>query len=97
MNQETKIRISMQRASLYRRVFDSEDGRKVLADMVERYGLLKSAYHASDPYQTVWNDGRRSVVAEIVAACGQELKDLLERKLSYMREIEDAGNHYVGQ
>ena len=50
----------------YHRVFTSPEGEIVLRDLLKRGGLLQVSAVAGDPHMTHYNDGRRSIVLEIV-------------------------------
>lgn len=50
----------------YRDVFESERGKVVLYDMLERAGVLSVSHVAGDSHTTAFNDGRKSLPLEIL-------------------------------
>lgn len=53
-------------AAAYSAVFESPDGRIVLADLLARAGMLEVSTVFGDPYATHFRDGRRALALEIV-------------------------------
>ena len=52
-------------ATLYRRLFKSPDGQKVLKDISNMCGLSRTSFDA-DPYKTAYFEGQRSVILRIL-------------------------------
>ncbi len=50
----------------YKRVFDTPDGKRVLADILERGMVLQTSIVAGAPDMTQANEGRRQLALEIV-------------------------------
>ena len=63
---------------LYRRVFDTVDGKMVLEDLAKRCFENYTSFDANNPYQTSFNEGRRSVYKHIINLLNRDLKELLE-------------------
>jgi len=49
----------------YRALFNTDDGRAILADMCRTFHVFNSTI-SDDPYQTAYNEGARSVVLRIL-------------------------------
>jgi len=62
---------------LYQRVFDSEDGRAVLKDLLKRCYVNHTTID-DNPYKTYFNEGRRSIYMHIKNLLEKDLKDMLE-------------------
>ncbi len=60
----------------YRTVFDSPQGRKVLADLCQRHFVFNSTHIPNDPYTSAFQDGRRSVVVDILRYVKIDLETL---------------------
>ena len=50
----------------YQQVFGTESGKAVLHDLMKRGGCLSTSMHA-DSHMTAYNEGRRSLVLEILS------------------------------
>ena len=62
---------------LYRRVFDSADGKLVLADLKKRCCIATTTY-SPEPGQWGINEGRRSIYMYIVNMIEKDLKQIIE-------------------
>jgi phenylacetate-coenzyme A ligase PaaK-like adenylate-forming protein len=62
---------------LYQRVFDSEDGRKVLRDLEKRCFINHTTYNDNHG-QMSFNEGRRSIYVHIKNLLEKDLKQILE-------------------
>lgn len=51
--------------SMYSAVFNSEEGKKVLDDLMRTFGVVEGTFDP-DPYQHAYNEGARSVVVRIL-------------------------------
>lgn len=49
----------------YKMLFDSPEGQKVLYDLMKSCHVLTTV-HSSDPYETAYKEGERSVVLRIL-------------------------------
>ena len=61
----------------YQRVFDSEDGKLVLKDLMKSCNMMQSTYD-KDPYETHFNEGARSVVVRILKTTNTSIEKLNE-------------------
>ncbi|HWK44919.1 MAG TPA: hypothetical protein VNT30_09370 [Stellaceae bacterium] len=50
----------------YHRVFETPDGARVLEDMLKGGGMLERSFVPGDPYATAFNEGRRSVMIDVL-------------------------------
>ncbi len=64
-------------AVAYGKVFDSEEGRLVLFDLMRVTNFDRSPFQ-TDPYATAYEAGRQSIVHEIVRAKNLNLEEYLE-------------------
>jgi hypothetical protein len=62
---------------LYKRVFDSEDGKAVLKDLEKRCFINHTTFSES-PEQMAFNEGRRSIYMLIKNILDKDIKDILE-------------------
>lgn len=77
-------------ANLYRDVFNSPDGRKVLADLCNRAGLLAVSAERGDPYMTHFNDGKRALVLEILDLVRWDAEEVVRLAEERDARIEEA-------
>lgn len=52
----------------YRRVFGGEPGQRVLRDLMRRHFVLSSTQIPGDSHESAFNEGRRAVVLDVLAA-----------------------------
>ncbi len=60
---------------IYRAVFTSDDGAKVLDDLKKRFGLYKSTHVPGDPHESAFYEGQRNAMP-IILRMLEERKDL---------------------
>ena len=60
----------------YRTIFEGPQGQRVLADLCHRHGIFDPCHVPGDPYTTAYNDGRRSVVVDLLRYLGTDLERL---------------------
>ena len=60
----------------YRTIFEGPQGQRVLADLCHRHGIFDPCHVPGDPYSTAYNDGRRSVVVDLLRYLGTDLERL---------------------
>ena len=60
----------------YRTIFEGPQGERVLADLCHRHGIFDPWHVPGDPYSTAYNDGRRSVVVDLLRYLGTDLERL---------------------
>ena len=64
-------------AKAYKKVFDSEEGKLVLNDLIRVGGILRNSYR-KDTNDFLINEGKRNVVLYILANNNIDLKALLD-------------------
>lgn len=83
-----------QKASLFKRVFETEDGKQVLAEMklfacLEHSTVMTSPVTATlDPFATIYNEGKRALLLECMKLAGLEWSDI--ERVRRMAEIEQS-------
>ncbi len=60
----------------YRTIFEGPQGQRVLADLCHRHGIFDPCHVPGDPYSTAYNDGRRSVIVDLLRYLGTDLERL---------------------
>lgn len=61
----------------YKRVFGSEDGKKVLYDLMKECGMLKSSFpNNGDVNETLYREGKREVVLRICRLVKMDVNQL---------------------
>jgi hypothetical protein len=71
-------------ANLFRDVFGTEDGRKLLATLAKNFHVYKTI-QTPDPYVSAYQEGQRSVVIKIMEIIHTDL-DAVRRR---MEQLED--------
>jgi hypothetical protein len=71
----------------YKRFFDTEDGKKVMADLMKSCHITSSTM-SSDPYETAFNEGARSVVLRILKTVNADMSQV-EEMIKKMEEQEE--------
>ena len=61
--------------NIYKRIFRSEDGEKVLSDLMEMCGMQRSSFDV-DPQKMSFYEGQRSVVLRILKTINVTEKEL---------------------
>jgi len=56
----------------YRRVFNTDDGQKVLADLKKRSSFDATTFVSGDPHTSAFNEGQRAAVLLIVRMLSEE-------------------------
>jgi hypothetical protein len=84
-----------ERKALFERVFETEDGKRVLEDLCVRNFIFSPCIVPGDPYYTHYNDGRRSVIADLLSYLNISTSELerMERE-SYERRSNEYDNEY---
>lgn len=72
----------------YRQVFNTEDGKQVLAHLSKNCFLTQTTFVAGDPHQTAMNEGSRRVVLSILSFLNVD-----EQKL--LKQIEQESQHEI--
>ena len=60
----------------YRTIFEGPQGQRVLADLCHRHGIFDPCHVPGDSHSTAYNDGRRSVVIDLLRYLGTDLERL---------------------
>ncbi len=77
------------RRASYKEIFSTETGREVLEDLMKN-NFLWTSTQSSDPYETAFNEGRRSVILAIlnyVTLDADRIQTMM--KQNYERSIDD--------
>lgn len=69
-------------AVAYSKVFESEDGKLVLHNLMDVTNFNRSPF-SKDPYETAFEAGRQSIIHEIVRAMNIDLEKYLEIVLDH--------------
>lgn len=70
--------------SAYQKVFDTEEGKIVLLDLMRTHRMFSSTF-VKDPYEMAFNEGERNAVLRICTLLKLDVAKLRER----MREYEE--------
>lgn len=62
----------------YKECFSSPAGRRVLKDMMQRFGFLNTTAVQGDPYTSFYNEGQRAVVVFLCQQIKMDLHQLEE-------------------
>jgi len=73
----------------YKRTFDSSDGKLILNDLFKSCHMTTSTMD-SNPHETAFNEGARSVVLRILKTCNTNI-DALDKMIERMETEEE---HY---
>lgn len=76
INREIEKQIA-ENQQLYKRVFDTVDGKAVLKDLEKRCFINHTTYNDSHG-QMSFNEGRRSIYVHIINLLNKDLKEVLE-------------------
>ena len=60
----------------YRTIFEGPQGQRVLADLCHRHGIFDPCHVPGDSHSTAYNDGRRSVIIDLLRYLGTDLERL---------------------
>lgn len=58
----------------YKKVFSSEEGKEVLADLMKVGRVFESTFDANNPCKTAYNEGIRNIVLRIINFLGDSEK-----------------------
>ena len=61
---------------IYRAVFTSDDGAKVLDDLKARFGFQQTTHVPGDPHESAFFEGQRNAVLLILRMMEEKRKDL---------------------
>ena len=62
----------------FKEVFSGEEGKDVLAMLANAHFVFQTS-HSNDPYTSAWQEGRRTVVLEIINLVGADLEGIRKR------------------
>ena len=62
----------------FKEVFSGEEGKDVLAMLANAHFVFQTS-HSNDPYTSAWQEGRRTVVLEIINLVGADLEAIRKR------------------
>lgn len=71
----------------FRQVFNTDDGKAVLAYLSKQCFMTTSTFVAGDPHQSAMNEGSRRVVLSIITLLNMDEKDLLKQIQEQENEI----------
>lgn len=71
----------------YKRVFETQDGHKVLLDILKSCNFKNTSFTA-DPHLTAFNEGARSVGLRLLDTLNIDIEKL-EKHLKQQEELED--------
>jgi len=66
MNNKKIKKATVSKAIDYQVVFNTEEGKRVLYDMMKNTGALTSSFNPDNPHITSFNEGQRSVCISIM-------------------------------
>tara|TARA_Y100000310_G_scaffold239682_1_gene243373 strand:- start:11728 stop:11985 length:258 start_codon:yes stop_codon:yes gene_type:complete len=73
--------LNTNKARLYKQVFGTPEGQKVLKDLMDFCGFMTPSYTPDNQYNTAFNEGRRRVLLRILSFMKpQEAIDLFNNK-----------------
>ncbi len=70
----------------YKRLFSSEQGQRVLSDLLQNHFVMRHTYTKGDPMGTVFKEGQRNVVLRIISILGIDESQML----TLIQETSDA-------
>lgn len=59
--------MNKEKANLYKKVFNSPEGKKVLRDLMEFGGVMSQTHVPGDSHSTAFNEGQRRTVLRILS------------------------------
>lgn len=80
-------------ALYYQRLFKTEDGKVVLADLIKKNNVLSNTFN-DDPHRSAFNQGRRDAILEILSILNIDIDEafyLLEQDAMRMKKFQEQG------
>ncbi len=74
-----RAKASLATLSDYKTVFKSEEGRRVLWDLMKQASMISTSYVQGDPHSTSFNEGTRSVCLHILKKISTDVEKLEQR------------------
>lgn len=90
-DEQQQIEQERQRTADYRMVFGTEPGRRVLRDLVGRFGILQPTWDPN-PYAASLNEGQRAVVLSILNTLGSMGEAVLNTRQFEQDPYEELAN-----
>jgi hypothetical protein len=59
--------MNKEKIKLYKQVFGSPEGQKVLKDLMDFGGFMRPSYDPTNPHNTAFNEGSRRVLLRILS------------------------------
>jgi len=79
MDEKKVLRKQIDLLNCYKRVFETDDGKKVLNDLIKKSCFLMSTHVPGDPYSSANNEGKREIVLYILKVLETKPEMLRER------------------
>ena len=61
---------------MYRRVFETEDGRRGIEDLKTRFWFHAPVHAPGDTHETAYRDGQRSIVLSLISMLQEDHREL---------------------
>lgn len=84
-----KTQFKVDLLTTYQKVFDSEDGKLILHDMMKANGMFDTTFD-ENPYRTAFQEGRRSVITNLIMLLGKDANEMYKQ----FKEQEEIQNLY---
>jgi hypothetical protein len=78
--------MSKQRKADYEITFGSEEGKRVLRDMMDSCNFLKPSYQSISPEDTAFNDGKKAMVLHILGILAYKPDDIISTTKEIVKE-----------
>jgi hypothetical protein len=80
------------RVTDYQTIFNSEEGKRVLLDLMEQGFVLRPTQVAESEIASFINEGKRNIVLYILAQMETNAQDLMNRIINSMGEVDEFEN-----
>ncbi len=60
----------------YQRTFETEDGYKVLIDLMRQFNMMRPSFYGEKPIEMAYSEGGRNVVCYILSKCKMNMVGL---------------------
>ena len=85
IDQEQRAREVIDRVILIQKVFKTEDGQKLLHDLLKRFHYFSPSF-SKDPYETAFKEGERNVLNFILTQMQRDPAKELDAILKHFKE-----------
>lgn len=75
----------LKRTSVFKKVFNTSEGKEVLKLLAEEAGQFKTSYAQGDSHAMAFNEGKRYMFNHIMAIVGQD-EDLIRKQIQYEQD-----------